>query len=118
MPTMQTRRRFLTTLSVAGAAEFVRAPRARAAEGLPETTSVRLARDPGICLAPQYAAEELLRAEGLTDIRYLEAASDSDTAQMIARRRRFHAEFCLAIRCRDRPRSADHGFGRGACRLL
>ena len=42
-------------------------------------------RDPGICLAPQYAAEELLRAEGLTDIRYLEAPSDADTAQMIAR---------------------------------
>jgi NitT/TauT family transport system substrate-binding protein len=42
-------------------------------------------RDPGICLAPQYAAEELLRAEGLTDIRYLEAPSDADTAQMVAR---------------------------------
>jgi len=50
-----------------------------------ETTAVRLVRDPGICLAPQYAAEELLRAEGLTDIRYLEAPSDADTAQMIAR---------------------------------
>jgi NitT/TauT family transport system substrate-binding protein len=42
-------------------------------------------RDPGICLAPQYAAEELLRAEGLTDIHYLEAPSDADTAQMVAR---------------------------------
>jgi NitT/TauT family transport system substrate-binding protein len=81
----QTRRRFLTALSAVGAAGFVRAPRSRAAEGQPETTSVRLARDPGICLAPQYAAEELLRAEGLTDIRYLEAPSDADAAQMIAR---------------------------------
>jgi NitT/TauT family transport system substrate-binding protein len=85
MPTMQTRRRFLTALSLAGAAGLVRAPRVDAAEGLPETTTVRLARDPGICLAPQYAAEELLRAEGLTDIRYLEAPSDADTAQMVAR---------------------------------
>src|ERR1700738_4693214 len=79
----QTRRRFLTTLSLAGAAGVLRSPPALAAEGLPETTGVRLVRDPGICLAPQYAAEELLRAEGLTDVRYLEAASDADTAQMI-----------------------------------
>jgi NitT/TauT family transport system substrate-binding protein len=73
MPMMQSRRRFLTTLSVASAAGLVGAPGLRAAEGLLETTSVRLVRDPGICLAPQYAAEELLRAEGLTDVRYLEA---------------------------------------------
>ena len=85
MTTMQTRRRFLMRLSLAGAAGLVRAPQVRAAEGVPETTAVRLVRDPGICLAPQYAAEELLRAEGLTDVRYLEAASDADTAQMIAR---------------------------------
>ena len=85
MPITLTRRRFLTTMSLASAAGLVRAPGAGAAEGPPETTSVRLVRDPGICLAPQYAAEELLRAEGLTDIRYLEAPSDADTAQMIAR---------------------------------
>jgi NitT/TauT family transport system substrate-binding protein len=60
MPIRQTRRRFLTTLTLAGAAGLVRAPRVRAAEGVLETTAVRLVRDPGICLAPQYAAEELL----------------------------------------------------------
>src|SRR5947209_2800296 len=102
MPMMHTRRRFLTTLSFAGAAGLVRAPQVRAAEGLPETTAVRLVRDPGICLAPQYAAEELLRAEGLTDIRYLEAASDADTAQMIARSEgdftlNFASQFVAAI---------------------
>jgi NitT/TauT family transport system substrate-binding protein len=84
MPMTQTRRRFLTTLSFAGAAGVLRSPPALAAEGLPETTAVRLVRDPGICLAPQYAAEELLRAEGLADIRYIEAPSDADTARMIA----------------------------------
>jgi hypothetical protein len=83
MPMLRSRRRFLTTLSLAGAAALVHAPRVRAGEELPETT-VRLVRDPGICLAPQFAAEELLRAEGLTDIRYVEAPSDADTAQMIA----------------------------------
>jgi len=84
MSIIQTRRQFLTAMSLAGAAGLVRAPPALAAEGQLETTTVRLVRDPGICLAPQYAAEELLRAEGLTDVRYLEAPSDADTAQMIA----------------------------------
>ena len=71
MTTGHTRRRFLTTLSLAGAAGFIRAPRALAAEGVLETTSVRLSKIPAICYAPLYVAEELLRAEGFTDIRYV-----------------------------------------------
>jgi NitT/TauT family transport system substrate-binding protein len=74
MPMMQSRRRFLTTLSFAGAAGLVGAPRALAAEGALETTTVRIGKSPGVCLAPQYVAEELLRAEGFTDIRYVETA--------------------------------------------
>jgi NitT/TauT family transport system substrate-binding protein len=69
MPTTQTRRRFLTTLSLAGAGGFVRGPPLQAAEGALETTTVRLMKHPVICIAPQYVAEELLRAEGFTDIR-------------------------------------------------
>jgi NitT/TauT family transport system substrate-binding protein len=42
------------------------------AEGALETTTVRIGRNPGICVAPQYIAEELLRAEGFTDVRYVE----------------------------------------------
>jgi len=71
MTTGHTRRRFLTTLSLAGAAGLIRAPRALAAEGVLETTSVRLSKIPAICYAPLYVAEELLRAEGFTDIRYV-----------------------------------------------
>jgi NitT/TauT family transport system substrate-binding protein len=33
---------------------------------------VRIVKTPGICLAPQFVSEELLRAEGFTDIRYVE----------------------------------------------
>jgi NitT/TauT family transport system substrate-binding protein len=73
MSIAQTRRRFLTTLSLAGAAGFVGAPWTLAAEGALETTTVRLTKVPGICLAPQYVAEELLRAEGFTEIRYVDA---------------------------------------------
>jgi NitT/TauT family transport system substrate-binding protein len=68
----QTRRRFLTTLSLAGAAGLVRAPQLVAAEGALETTTVRIAKFPGICLAPQFIAEDFLRAEGFTDIRYVD----------------------------------------------
>jgi NitT/TauT family transport system substrate-binding protein len=69
---LQTRRRFLTTLSAAGAAGLVRAPPSRAAEGALETTTARIHKVPVIFLAPQYVSEELLRAEGFTDIRYIE----------------------------------------------
>ena len=82
MPMMQTRRRFLTTtLSLAGAAGFVRARPALAAEGAPKITSVRIQKSPSICNAPRYVAEELLRAEGFTDIRYVSVPSSvpSDT---------------------------------------
>jgi len=68
----QTRRRFLTTMSMAGAAGLAQPPQLQAAEGALETTTVRLAKFPGICLAPQFIAEQLLRAEGFTDIRYVD----------------------------------------------
>ena len=58
-----TRRHFLAALSVAGAAGMLRTP-ALAAEGPPETTSVRLpGAAPGICIAPEYVVADLLRAE-------------------------------------------------------
>jgi NitT/TauT family transport system substrate-binding protein len=74
MAITQTRRRFLTTVALAGAAGFLCAPmpRMRAAEGERETTSVRLAKIPVICFAPQYVCEALLRAEGFADIRYID----------------------------------------------
>jgi NitT/TauT family transport system substrate-binding protein len=75
MPITQTRRQFLTTLSLAGAAGLLHAPPSRAAEGALETTSVRIAKIGAICLAPQYVSEELLRAEGFTDIRYVETGN-------------------------------------------
>src|SRR5215469_10379418 len=70
----QSRRQFLTTLSVAGAAGLVSVPTSFAAEGALETTTVRLANRHSLCNAPQLVAEELLRAEGFTEIRYIETA--------------------------------------------
>src|SRR6516165_3038055 len=75
MSIMQTRRRFLATLSVAGAAAVVHTQPALAGEGAPEITSVRIAKSPSICNAPRYVAQELLRAEGFTDISYVSVPS-------------------------------------------
>src|SRR6516164_2198004 len=71
MTLTQTRRRFLKTLSLAGAAGFVSPMGAMAADEPLETTTIRLPKGPAICIAPLYAAEELLRAEGFSDIRYV-----------------------------------------------
>ncbi|HWX62853.1 ABC transporter substrate-binding protein [Bradyrhizobium sp.] len=73
MPMMQTRREFLTALSLAGAAGLLPAPVSQAAEGALETTTVRFLT-PGLCVAPVHIAEALLRAEGFTDIRYDDAS--------------------------------------------
>ncbi|HKQ24760.1 MAG TPA: ABC transporter substrate-binding protein [Burkholderiales bacterium] len=71
------RREFVKGLAaVAGSAGlFGLDPRQAAAEPLPETTRIRLAQIPGICVAPQYVAEELLRAEGFADVQYVKVES-------------------------------------------
>jgi NitT/TauT family transport system substrate-binding protein len=79
MTMIQTRRRFLTSLSLAGAAGLFRVPRSLAAEGALETTTVRLQKGFGICIAPQYVTEQLLQAEGFTDIRYVEVPAVGPT---------------------------------------
>jgi NitT/TauT family transport system substrate-binding protein len=68
----QSRRQFLTTLSLA-AAGLMRPPRTPAAEEALEMTTVRMTRSRGICAAAEaFAAEELLRAEGFEEIAYIE----------------------------------------------
>jgi NitT/TauT family transport system substrate-binding protein len=72
MPITATRRQFLNAVSLASAGALIRVPQVLAAEEALETTAVRLLKFPGICIAPQYAAEQLLRAEGFTDVRYVD----------------------------------------------
>ena len=102
MPTMQTRRRFLTTMSLAGAASFLQAPRGRAAEGPLETTTVHLMRTPAICHAPQFVAEQLLYAEGFNEVRFIDAPSTVEVNDAISRGRidfnlHFASQFVSAI---------------------
>jgi NitT/TauT family transport system substrate-binding protein len=67
----QTRRGFLATLSSASAIGLVAGGNLSAQEAPPETNTIRLIQNPGICVAPQYVAEELLRAEGFSEIQYV-----------------------------------------------
>src|SRR5215471_9110031 len=85
MSIIQTRRRFLTMTALAGATSLFGGRRIRAAEGPLETTTVRLGKG-SLCGAPAYLAEELLRAEGFTDVGYPEMPpSTADTAHAVGR---------------------------------
>jgi NitT/TauT family transport system substrate-binding protein len=61
--------RGLTWMGTAGLLRLTSSP--AAAEPSPETTRIRLSKVPSVCVAPQYVAEEFLRSEGFTDVRYV-----------------------------------------------
>jgi NitT/TauT family transport system substrate-binding protein len=75
MHTMQSRRDFLASATLAAATGLSWAGTSLADEGPPETTTIRLARSNAICIAPGYIAEDLLRAEGFTNVQYVESPS-------------------------------------------
>jgi NitT/TauT family transport system substrate-binding protein len=72
MKVIQTRRCFLAALGSASAASLIDVPAAPAQQAPPETTTIRICRITGVCVAPLYVAEEMLRAEGFTDIQYVD----------------------------------------------
>jgi NitT/TauT family transport system substrate-binding protein len=82
MPIIQSRRDFLASASLAAAAGVLGARASFADEGPPETTTIRLPLNSNICIAPQYVAEELLRAEGFTDVRYVQGTGGLTEPQM------------------------------------
>jgi NitT/TauT family transport system substrate-binding protein len=66
------RREFLGRVTGAVGTGFVGLPAGRAgAEAPPETTTITVGRGSYLCLTPIAVAEELLRAEGFTDVRYI-----------------------------------------------
>jgi NitT/TauT family transport system substrate-binding protein len=93
VPMTQTRRRLL--LGFAGSATLVRAPYVLAAPEALETRTVRFIKNSGICIAPQYVAEELLRAEGFTEIVYVDTPAREGSAKAIADRVDFTLSFAV-----------------------
>ncbi|HEX6111799.1 MAG TPA: ABC transporter substrate-binding protein [Geminicoccaceae bacterium] len=82
MPILQARRPFLAGAVSAAAGCLLGSRMPVADEGPPETPIVRLSKIPGICIAPQYIVEELLRAEGFTDVRYVAAEAGRHSERM------------------------------------
>jgi NitT/TauT family transport system substrate-binding protein len=85
MQTSQDRRLFLASLAATGAAGLVGPRRSKAQDDPPETTTVKIGKIAGICIAPQYVAEDLLRAEGFSDVRYVPTEPGTMAATAIAR---------------------------------
>src|SRR5262249_22434716 len=74
-PIGRRRRTFLTGAAMAGTCGLLGLhPAPARAEPPPETTRIRLDRSEGICIAPQYVAEDLLRAEGFSEVTYVPMA--------------------------------------------
>jgi NitT/TauT family transport system substrate-binding protein len=66
------RRRFLGSVTGAATVGLVgRPPEPDAAEPPPETATLTVGRYESVCIAPTAVAEELLRAEGFTDVKYV-----------------------------------------------
>ena len=98
MPIIQTRRRFISSVALAGAAGLLHVPRVTAAEGALETTTVRVVRVPGsICVAPETLSEELLRAEGFTDVGYVDGWPTGEYAAQVGKG---EADFALEFAAR------------------
>jgi NitT/TauT family transport system substrate-binding protein len=83
------RRKFLATASALGLASVLGRTRTVTAAAALETTKIRLVHTEGMCLAPQYIAEELLRAEGFTQIEYVKLLSETGSSAVAAGRADF-----------------------------
>jgi NitT/TauT family transport system substrate-binding protein len=82
---MMSRRKFVHDLALAGAAGALGYGRELlAAERAPETNRLRIAHVPGNCYAPQYAADDMLRAEGFTELRYVKVTGSEQVYPALA----------------------------------
>ena len=86
MQSFHSRRRFLAGLTATAAAGFIDAPKPSFAEEPPEIARVRVSVWPKIadCGMPIYVAEEMLRAEGFTDIQFVTAGTSLNPMTWLA----------------------------------
>jgi NitT/TauT family transport system substrate-binding protein len=96
MQLVQTRRRFLGSAALAGAAAMLPA-RSGSVQPALETTEVRFSRYPVICFAPQYVCEALLRADGFTDVRYVGTTAPTGEEDLGRGKFDFHSSLAVAF---------------------
>jgi NitT/TauT family transport system substrate-binding protein len=86
-PPHPARRDFLRAATTAAAAAVVGLRSGRvAAEPPPETTTLKLVQFPSGCQGPLYVAEDLLRGEGFTDVRYVGTANPEEPVRLVETR--------------------------------
>jgi NitT/TauT family transport system substrate-binding protein len=84
-PQPWSRREFLGRLTGAATAGLVGLyPEPLIAEPPPETRRIRLVHIPGNCFAPQYVAEDMLRAEGFSDVQYVRMTGSAEVYPALA----------------------------------
>ena len=84
---MTSRRVFLRRVTRLGVGGLLGMPStSTAAEPPPEISTLKLLQFPSGCQGPLYAAEELLRSEGFTDIRYVSTENPRDVPKMLETR--------------------------------
>ena len=92
------RRRFVAGLAGTSATLLAGGAPSFADEAPPETTTVRLPKNGNICFAPLCIAEELLRAEGFTDVRFVSTPGGFTFPELVARKQiDFGASFAGAV---------------------
>ena len=79
------RREFLGGVALVGTAGLIGLNLEPAlADPPPETTTLRLIKIPGICIAPQYVADELLGGEGFNRVEYVKMQAGIEQAKALA----------------------------------
>src|SRR5262245_7806347 len=79
------RRAFLSGLTLTGTVGLLGLkPSPVAAEPPTETTKLTLAQVTGLCVAPQYVADELLHGEGFTEVQYIKPEGGAEVYRILA----------------------------------
>jgi NitT/TauT family transport system substrate-binding protein len=89
------RRNFLAMTAVAGAASILLPRRGWADASVLETTTVRFGKFSAICFAPQYLCEALLRADGFTDVRYVDTTMRTQEEELGRGKFDFHTNLAI-----------------------
>ena len=81
----------------------------------PETTTIRLAKNPVICIAPQYVVSDLLNAEGFTNVVYVQSDAGVEQTKAVGKG---DIDFTLHFSGPLLLQVEHYDSGRDSCRLF